>query len=160
MLVYQFTLCLFGFIYSHVTRRERRELEAADIDLPCISLLIPAHNESLVLERTLSAMMSLEYPPDRLEVILINDASTDNTGEIGARWAAMHSHLRVVSVPARDRTGGKSAALNYGLKLARFQNIAVYDADNRPEPRALLHLGAQLAANQKGGAVIGTVPKH
>jgi cellulose synthase/poly-beta-1,6-N-acetylglucosamine synthase-like glycosyltransferase len=156
MLVYQFVLSLLGFVYSHLTRRERRGLEADVMDLPSISLLIPAHNEGMVLDRTLEAMAELDYPTDRFEVILINDASTDNTGEIAARWAALHPHIRVVNLTAAERTGGKSAALNRGLKLARFDNIAVYDADNTPEPRALLHLGVQLAANVDVGAVIGT----
>ncbi|MEK6324532.1 MAG: glycosyltransferase family 2 protein [Acidobacteriota bacterium] len=156
MLVYQIALCLLGFVYSHVTRRERRGLEAYVIDLPSISLLIPAHNEGVVLDRTLEAMAELDYPTDRFEVILINDASTDNTGEVAARWAALHPHIRVVNLTAAERTGGKSAALNHGLRLARFENIAVYDADNTPEPRALLHLGVQLAANVDVGAVIGT----
>ena len=156
MLVYQFALSLLGFVYSHLTRRERRGLEADGIDLPSISLLIPAHNEGMVLDRTLEAMAELDYPTDRFEVILINDASTDNTGEIAARWAALHPHIRVVNLTAAERTGGKSAALNRGLRLARFENIAVYDADNTPEPRALLHLAVQLAANADVGAVIGT----
>lgn len=156
MLVYQFALSLLGFFYSHLTRRERRGLEASVIDLPSISLLIPAHNEGMVLDRTLEAMAELDYPTDRFEVILINDASTDNTGEIAASWAALHPHIRVVNLTAAERTGGKSAALNRGLRLARFENIAVYDADNTPEPRALLHLGVQLAANVDVGAVIGT----
>jgi len=156
MLVYQFVLSLLGFVYSHLTGRERRGLEADVIDLPSISLLIPAHNEGVVLDRTLEAMSELDYPTDRFEVILINDASTDNTGEIAARWAALHPHIRVVNLTAAERTGGKSAALNRGLRLARFENIAVYDADNTPEPRALLHLGVQLGANADVGAVIGT----
>jgi len=156
MLVYQFVLSLLGFVYSHLTTRERRGLEADVIDLPSISLLIPAHNEGMVLDRTLEAMSELDYPTDRFEIILINDASTDNTGEIAARWAALHPHIRVVNLTAAERTGGKSAALNRGLRLARFDNIAVYDADNTPEPRALLHLGVQLGANADVGAVIGT----
>ncbi len=156
MLVYQFALSLLGFVYSHLTRRERRGFEADVIDLPSISLLIPAHDEGVVLDRTLEAMAELDYPTDRFEVILINDASTDNTGEIAARWAALHPHIRVINLTAAERTGGKSAALNRGLRLARFENIAVYDADNTPEPRALLHLGVQLAANADVGAVIGT----
>jgi cellulose synthase/poly-beta-1,6-N-acetylglucosamine synthase-like glycosyltransferase len=131
-------------------------LEADVIDLPSISLLIPAHNEGMVLDRTLEAMSELDYPTDRFEIILINDASTDNTGEIAARWAALHPHIRVVNLTAAERTGGKSAALNRGLRLARFENIAVYDADNTPEPRALLHWGVQLGANADVGAVIGT----
>ncbi len=156
MLVYQLVLCVLGFTYSHRAERERRELSRSAADLPSISLLVPAHNEELVLERTIKALTTLQYPAERLEIIVINDASTDRTGEIAERWAACDSRIRVINVTDRSRAGGKSAALNRGLALARFDCIAVYDADNTPEPDALRHLAAQLATQPDVGAVIGT----
>jgi len=50
-------------------------------------------------------MSELDYPPIGSSD-LINDASTDNTGEIAARWAALHPHIRVVNLTAAERTGG------------------------------------------------------
>lgn len=156
MLAYQFLLCVLGWIHSHRADRERRELAARPLELPCVSLLIPAHNEAVVLEHTLAAMAALNYPAGRLEIIVINDASTDRTGAIADRWAAQDPRIRVVHLSAAERAGGKSAALNRGLPHARFEAIAVYDADNTPEPDALLHLARQLAAHPELGAVIGT----
>jgi cellulose synthase/poly-beta-1,6-N-acetylglucosamine synthase-like glycosyltransferase len=101
-------------------------------------------------------MSELNYPRDRLEVLVIDDASTDRTGEIAEWWAERRTHFRVVHLPEDERRGGKSAALNRGLAVARFENIAVYDADNTPEPGALRDLAGQLADNPHVGAVIGT----
>ncbi|MBU6399198.1 MAG: glycosyltransferase family 2 protein [Verrucomicrobia bacterium] len=156
MLAYQFVLCLLGWLHGIRSERERQQLEARPLDLPGVSVLIPAHNEAVVLEHTLAAMAALNYPKGRLEVIVINDASTDDTGAIAERWAARDPRLRVVHLSAAERAGGKSAALNRGLRHARFEAIAVYDADNTPEPEALRHLARQLTAHPELGAVIGT----
>ena len=126
------------------------------IELPNISLLIPAHNEEVVLDRTLVAMSELDYPSDRLEVLVIDDASTDRTGEIADWWAERQPHFRVIHLQGQECAGGKSAALNRGLAVTRFENIAVYDADNTPDPGALRELAGQLADNPHVGAVIGT----
>ena len=156
MLAYQFLLCVLGWLYSHQVARERDALAARALELPRVSLLIPAHNEEVVLDRTLAAISALRYPAGRLEILVINDASTDRTGEIAERWAARDPRIRVLHLDAAERAGGKSAALNRGLCQARFEAIAVYDADNTPEPDALLHLARQLAAHPDLGAVIGT----
>src|SRR5262249_30068138 len=133
MLVYQFVLCILGFLYSRKAAHERARLSSTALELPSISLLIPAHNEEIVLDRTLAAMAALDYPKDRLEVIVINDASTDRTGEIASSWAQRHSTFRVLNLQSSERTGGKSAALNRGLRICTYEAVAVYDADNTPE---------------------------
>jgi cellulose synthase/poly-beta-1,6-N-acetylglucosamine synthase-like glycosyltransferase len=156
MLGYQFLLCVLGWFYSHRVARERNELAARRLELPRVSLLIPAHNEEVVLDHTLAAMSALRYPANCLEIIVINDASTDRTGDIADRWSARDPRISVLHLSADERAGGKSAALNRGLREARFEAIAVYDADNTPEPDALLHLARQLAAHPDLGAVIGT----
>ncbi len=156
MLAYQFVLAVLGWLYGYRANRERHELAQLALELPRVSLLIPAHNEEVVLNDTLAAMSALDYPDDRLEVIVINDASSDRTGEIADQWAAKNPRICVLHLSKTERAGGKSAALNRGMTMARFENIAIYDADNTPAPDALLHLGRQLAAHPDLGAVIGT----
>ena len=156
MLVYQFVLFLLGFLYSHQTWREKRILDSCDIELPSVSILIPAHNEELVLDNTLKAITSLDYPKDRFEIIIINDASTDQTGKIAEVWASRFQNLRVVHLTENEHVGSKAAALNRGTRFARFENIAIYDADNTPEPDALRNLAVHLVMDSKLGAVIGT----
>ena len=156
MLGYQFILCVAGWVYSHRAARERRQLAQAPLVLPRVSILIPAHNEGIVLDATLTAMAALEYPAGQLEIIVINDASTDATGAIADRWAQTDDRIHVVHLTAAERAGGKSAALNRGMRHARHEAIAIYDADNTPAPDAVLQLARQLAAHPELGAVIGT----
>ena len=156
MLVYQFVLFFLGFLYSYRAQQDKKRLIPSESELPSISILIPAHNEEVVLDRTLGAITSLDYPAARFEIIIINDASTDQTGEIAEKWASRFANLRVVHLSAAEHVGGKAAALNRGVAFAKFENIAVYDADNTPERDALKHLAIQLAAHPDLGAVIGT----
>ena len=145
VLIYQFVLCMHGFFYSRLSARERARLGPSVVELPGVSLLIPAHNEAVVLARTLAAMAALDYRKDRLEVIVINDASTDRTGQIASEWAERNSNFRVLDLRSSERAGGKSAALNRGLRVCNYETVAVYDADNTPEPSALKALALQLA---------------
>jgi cellulose synthase/poly-beta-1,6-N-acetylglucosamine synthase-like glycosyltransferase len=155
MLGYQFILFLLGYLYGFRAKRHRRELENEPMELPRISLMIPAHNESMVISDTLAALLKLEYPRDRLEILVINDGSTDDTAERVAEVGARDPRVRLFNVPKESAARGKSAALNRGLAECRNDVIGIFDADNLPEPDSVIHLARQLVFNPQLGAVIG-----
>jgi cellulose synthase/poly-beta-1,6-N-acetylglucosamine synthase-like glycosyltransferase len=155
MLAYQFILFFLGFLYGFRADRQRRELEKANLELPAVSLMIPAHNEGMVISGTLKALLNLEYPPDRLEILVINDGSTDDTAERVAAMAADDPRIRLYNVPKEFAARGKSAALNRGLLQCRHDVIGIYDADNVPEPDSVIQLARQLVSDAALGAVIG-----
>ncbi len=155
MLAYQFILFLLGYLYGFRANRQRRALEAKPTDLPAISLMIPAHNESMVISETLESLLRLEYPSDKLEILVINDGSTDDTAEKVLAVAARDSRVRLFNVPKEFAARGKSAALNRGLAECRQPVIGIFDADNVPEPDSVIHLARQLTSNPRLGAVIG-----
>lgn len=155
MLGYQSLLFFLGHRYYRQTRVARRSrLEVRDDDLPSISLLIPCHNEERVIAATLQAMLALDYPAGKLEILVINDGSTDRTADIARRFTA-GPPVRLLDVPPPLAARGKAAALNYGLRHARHPVLAIYDADNTPEPGALRTLAAELAADERLGGVVG-----
>ena len=155
MLGYQFILFLLGYLYGFRAVRQRKNLETMSIDLPAISLMVPAHNESIVITETLEALLRLDYPGDKLEILVVNDGSTDDTAEKVAAVAARDSRVRLYSIPREFAARGKSAALNRGLAECRHPVIGIFDADNVPEPDSVLHLARQLVTNPSLGAVIG-----
>ncbi|HEU5139631.1 MAG TPA: glycosyltransferase [Bacillales bacterium] len=122
---------------------------------PKVSILIPAHNEEVVLQDTLEAMSKLKYPDGMLEIIVINDNSSDHTGTIAARYAAKNSQIKSVQTSPPFAGKGKSSALNYGLEHATGEIIVVYDADNVPDEMAVLRLAVTLKNDTGAGAVIG-----
>ncbi|PYV13440.1 MAG: glycosyl transferase family 2 [Acidobacteria bacterium] len=155
MLGYQFILFLLGFLYGFRAERQRRRLEASAAELPAISLMIPAHNEGIVITQTLEAMLRLDYPPERLEILVINDGSTDDTAEQVLAVARRDPRVRLFNVPKEQAARGKSAALNRGLIECRHNVIGIFDADNLPAADSVLHLARQLASDPLLGAVIG-----
>ncbi len=137
--------------------REKRRLDNIYTqlsDLPFVSVLIPAHNEDVVIEATLKAIGAFTYPKDRYEIILINDHSTDNTKQIATSLQEKIKNLKILDVPENEGRS-KGAALNYGVKHAKGELIAVYDADNTPETKALLYLVLNIIREPNIGAVIG-----
>ena len=155
MLGYQFILFLLGYLYGFRSEKQRHTLDESAVELPAISLMIPAHNESLVITQTLEGLVRLEYPKDRLEILVINDGSTDDTADQVIKIARQDSRVRLLNVPKELAARGKSAALNRGLKECSHGVIGVFDADNVPESDSVLSLARQLAANPELGAVIG-----
>ena len=124
-------------------------------DFPKVSILIPAHNEEVVIEDTIKSMIQLNYPKDKLEVIVINDNSSDSTGSIIDRYAEQYPFIKAVHTKPPNAGKGKSGALNQGLKHSSGEIIAVYDADNTPEPDAIRYLALGLNQDKKAGAIVG-----
>jgi cellulose synthase/poly-beta-1,6-N-acetylglucosamine synthase-like glycosyltransferase len=155
MIAYQLVLTVAGFFHVLASARERKQVDAATLDLPRVAVLIPAHNEGRVMRDTLSAMVALDYPTERLEVIVVDDGSSDETGAIVRSFAERDARVRLVSVAPGEGGRGKSRALNIGLRHTDAPFIAVYDADNSPEPKALRYLMAQLVLHPELGAVLG-----
>lgn len=124
-------------------------------ELPKVSILIPAYNEEVVIEKTIKAMIRLNYPKDKLEVVVINDNSKDNTGRIIDTYAKLYPLVVPVHNKPPFSGKGKSGALNQGLKAATGEVVVVYDADNTPERDAVYYLVLGLINNPQAGAIVG-----
>lgn len=148
-------LSIGGFAYYMKVEKEGRGKPLEEY--PTVSILVPAHNEALVIVRTVRALLSLRYPEDRCEIIVINDNSSDDTAEQLAKIQREfpERRLTVISTGPEDGGKGKSNALNIGFAASTGEVIAIYDADNTPEPDALAILVENLMADDKLGAVIG-----
>lgn len=99
--------------------------------LPNVSILVPAYNEGHVIEKSLERLMGIDYPRDKLDIIVIDDGSIDNTYAIAKKFEARN--VRVL----RKRNSGKASTLNFGLKHARHEFVAVMDADSFMDRKAL-----------------------
>lgn len=155
MIAYQFILTVFGFKNYVLSLKEKKDTDSRELDLPGCTILIPAHNEEIVIGQTIEAMLNLAYPKDRLEIIVINDGSTDGTKNVIQSYMEKDSRVKIYDIPKGQGGKGKSRALNLGVKQASHEIIAIYDADNTPDPNALKYLVVELEKNRELGAVLG-----
>lgn len=119
-----------------------------------ISVLIPMHNEEQVLSYVLDSLLECEYDRDRLEIIPINDNSTDRTKELLDEYHKKYEFIRPLHRNCPDR--GKPAGLNDAMKLATGEIIIVFDADYRPAKGMLKQLAIAFE-DPEVGAVMGRV---
>ncbi|RYX78445.1 glycosyltransferase family 2 protein [bacterium] len=117
-----------------IQQHSQSKIRAKDYYRPRISIIVPAHNESAVIERTLSSLLNVRYPRSRIEIIVANDGSSDDTARKVRSFAARHKKeltIRLVSRPNR----GKAAAMNYAIRhRATGQLIMCLDADSIIHP--------------------------
>ncbi|PPA68662.1 glycosyltransferase family 2 protein [Jeotgalibacillus proteolyticus] len=155
MLFYHAFLMIGGYFHSLKYREFEKKISTTGEEFPKVSILIPAHNEEVVIEETIRSMIRLHYPKDKLEVIIVNDNSSDDTGKIVDRYAKKYSFIHAVHTKPPHAGKGKSGALNQGLLASTGDIIAVYDADNTPEPDAIRYLALGLKNDPKAGAMVG-----
>jgi cellulose synthase/poly-beta-1,6-N-acetylglucosamine synthase-like glycosyltransferase len=107
----------------------------SDDDWPAVTVQLPLYNEAHVARRLINACARLDYPKRKLDIQVLDD-STDDTTERAAR-CVRHWQERGVDITLihrDDRNGYKAGALKNGLRLARGELIAVFDADFAPQP--------------------------
>ena len=132
---------LVGFAYvgypmllGILARIVRRRAKSADVT-PSVTLLVPAYNEEHSLGAKLDSCMALDYPKDKLQVIVLSDGSTDGTNAVAERYAD-----RGVELMAFDENRGKLAVLRDGMERARGEIVAFSDAACRLMPDSLRRL--------------------
>ena len=155
MVGYQFFLAMGAVLHR---RRAAKELGGVMPDLsqyPAVTIIVPAHNEELVIERTVATLLALRYPEDRLTLLIVNDASTDGTAAILDRLHEKNPRVLVYHRQKPEGGQGKAAALNAAALRVEDDYIAVYDADNCPEPEALLRLMASFIKTPSLAASVG-----
>jgi cellulose synthase/poly-beta-1,6-N-acetylglucosamine synthase-like glycosyltransferase len=155
MLLYHMFLMQGGYLHYLKYMKPMKEWEKNQQPLPKVSILIPAHNEEVVIERTIKAMLKLKYPREKLEIIVINDNSSDRTGEIIDRYHQQYPQIIPVHTKPPNAGKGKSGALNQGLLASSGEIIVVYDADNTPESMALHYLVLAMQNDPKAGVIVG-----
>jgi cellulose synthase/poly-beta-1,6-N-acetylglucosamine synthase-like glycosyltransferase len=124
----------FGYpLALALLRRLRRQPGAVDEDsLPSVSLIIPVYNEARVIDDKIRNTLALSYPAEKMQIIVVSDASTDGTNDIVSSHAGRGVELQVMP----ERTG-KGAALNRGLQSAVNDIIVFSDASIMLDPEAL-----------------------
>ena len=109
--------------------------KAAPAELPSVSVVLAGHNEAVRLTPRVQNLLGVDYPADKLEIIIVSDGSTDDTA---ARVAAFHNpRIRLLAQPQRS---GKATCLNVGVAAARGEVVMFADARQRYIPETIREL--------------------
>jgi cellulose synthase/poly-beta-1,6-N-acetylglucosamine synthase-like glycosyltransferase len=139
------THLLYPLVAAALTRRPRPPVGAAPAQ-PTVTVIVAAYNEEAVIERRLENLLALDYPAEKLELVVTSDASTDRTDELVERFAGRGVKL------VRNPRGGKVAAQNRAVRGTGGEIVAFSDANASWAPDALRKLVAAFADPEVGYA--------
>lgn len=143
-------LCSYGLHRAHLVllllKNRRKVKETLDsytlpAALPRVTIQLPLYNEATVVERLLDAVAQVGYPRELLDVQVLDD-SNDETRLLASRKVLQlqNQGLDIEHVRRPDRVGYKAGALEYGLRTARGELVAIFDADFIPQPGFLMQI--------------------
>lgn len=121
---------------------------------PSVSVVIPAYNEEKTIRPTIKSVLNLKYPRDKLEIIIINDGSTDKTSEIAEKMIRENKKFNIILINQKNM--GKGAALNIGIKKSKNKFFICLDADSSVEKNALIKMLPHFK-NKNTAAVLPTL---
>lgn len=145
---YLFVLVVLAETKQHDNGDKKESGKDAGKELPFISFIIPAHNEEEVIERKLENTHNLIYPSHALEIIVVDDGSTDQTPSILKNL--QKTRFPSLKIIRQDRKG-KSAAENAGLQESKGEIVIISDADVPLNPDALRFVVESFRNPQVGG---------
>lgn len=157
IMVFFWSMLLFYSVLTiaGVTQRLTKKETITLTDYPSVAVLIPAHNEGVVIKDTLEAMVKLEYPGE-LTVYLLDDNSEDDTASIVQEFSQLFARICYIKVPPGKPTG-KSRVLNYGLSITESDYFLVFDADNQPNKDAVIELVHAAETTENAAGAVGYV---
>lgn len=137
------SILLFWTVYNgsiiYVGVRSRRKndniVHVEAKETPKFSIIVPTKNEELVIGRCLNGILELDYPKDKMEIIVVDGNSSDSTCKIISEFAEKHSDL--IRTINEKESRGKPAALNLALPYVTGEIVGVFDADSIPEKDVL-----------------------
>ena len=136
-------MCLFLALYfevflllSFLEKKPEKKTYLKPSYYPSVSMLVPCFNEEKTLEHTVESLLALEYPKDKLDIVIIDDGSKDATRSIGERLAATHGQVQFY----HKANGGKYTAMNFGIEHSTAELVGCLDADSFVAPDALVEV--------------------
>src|SRR5213594_4502339 len=128
----------------------RPRFQRASGVVPTVSLVIPTYNEASIIRQKLENVLQLDYPREKLEVVVVDSASNDETGGIVKKFADEHRRdVNLVLIEQSVRRG-KSEAINEALRSVRSDIIVLTDADVTFPPRSVWKLVENFGPHEVG----------
>lgn len=138
LLIFFYSLAQLNLLVNYLGHKKRNQ-EAPKFNLldpreiPFVTIQLPIYNEEYVVERLLDNIAKIEYPKSKLEIQVLDDSTDDSVNETAARIRVLQeTGLDIQHIRRENREGFKAGALKEGLKIAKGDFIAIFDADFLP----------------------------
>jgi len=149
---YNMPILLVGMRNRAKGRSEKPALSRSEEDQPSVSFIVPVRDGCAVIGRLLQALLRLDYPSDKVDIVLVAGCSSDNTVEICREYAERYpSRIKLIRQLVSE---GKPSALNQGLEHVKGEIVAVFDSDSVPSAD-LLRKAVRYFADSSVAAVQG-----
>ncbi|MEZ4803598.1 MAG: glycosyltransferase family 2 protein [Gelidibacter sp.] len=143
VLIFMYALAQLNLLFNYLTSKNSDDdSEIFDFsnpdEVPFVTIQLPVFNEMYVMDRLLDNIALIDYPKDKLEIQVLDD-STDETVKTTFEHVEKlkQTGLDITHICRTDRSGFKAGALKEGLKIAKGEFVAIFDADFLPEPNWL-----------------------
>lgn len=138
---------IYWLVWLHFSHRKKIKRIVGFRDwFPTVTIQLPIYNEKRVAARLLRAAASMDWPPDKLVIQVLDDSSDETTSLIASEIATLEPRgLTINHLTRSERTGYKAGALAFGLEQDDSEFVAIFDADNVPEPGFLKAMIPHLA---------------
>ena len=131
-----------------VTRRSQIKLKS----YPAVTVIVPCWNEETTIYKTVKSLLSLNYPKDKIKILLIDDGSTDHTWEVIQQFSE-YSNIKIF----HKENGGKHTALNFGLLHTDTEFVGCLDADSLVHTESLVRIMSYFEEDKDTMAVVPSV---
>lgn len=139
MLIFMYALAQLNLLFNYLSAQKKEDkCEQFDLsnpnEIPFVTIQLPVYNEMYVMERLLDNIALLEYPNDKLEIQVLDDSTDETVKTTCAQINKLkQTGLDIVHITRANRSGFKAGALKEGLKIAKGEFIAIFDADFLPQ---------------------------
>ncbi|WP_426432423.1 glycosyltransferase [Winogradskyella sp. HB-48] len=143
VLIFLYALAQLNLLYNYLSsKKKRQDCETFNLnnpdEVPNVTVQLPVFNEMYVMERLLDNIALLDYPKDKLEIQVLDDSTDETVYSTKAHVEKLAATgLDIKHITRTNRAGFKAGALKEGLKIAKGEFIAIFDADFLPKPNWL-----------------------
>nr|WP_321226980.1 cellulose synthase family protein [uncultured Psychroserpens sp.] len=139
LLIFMYALAQLNLLFNYLSsKKANKDCETFDFsnadEIPLVTIQLPVFNEMYVMERLLDNIALIDYPKDKLEIQVLDDSTDETVNTTREHIERLKSiGLDIVHITRTDRSGFKAGALKEGLKIAKGEYIAIFDADFLPQ---------------------------
>ena len=144
LIIFLYSLAQLNLLFNYLKSRKQKDNSptfdfSKQEEIPHVTVQLPVYNELYVMDRLLDNIAELEYPKDKLEIQVLDDSTDESVITTEAHIKKLQeSGLDIKHIRREDRSGFKAGALKEGLKIAKGEFIAIFDADFLPGKNWLL----------------------